>query len=428
MADYELTYPGGALPLDAVDGTEMPAGLAIGSLLGTTGRTTFDPGYGNTASCKSAITFIDGDAGILRYRGYPIDQLAKSSTFLETAYLLIYGELPSATDLDGFQDRIAKHTLLHEDLRVFFDGFRHDAHPMAVLNAAVSALGTFYQDSLDPFDAEHVEVSTIRLLAKVPTIAAYAYKKAAGQPFLYPDNSLGYVENFLRMTFGVPAETYDVNPALARALDMLFILHADHEQNCSTSTVRMVGSANANMFTSIAAGIGALSGPLHGAANQAVIEMLADIAADGGNVQAFVDRVKNKEPGVKLMGFGHRVYKNYDPRAAIVKQATHDVLASLGVSDPLLDLAIELEGIALADEYFVERKLYPNVDFYTGVIYKAMGFPTRMFTVLFALGRLPGWIAHWREMMDDADTRIGRPRQVYTGATERSYLAVADRK
>jgi citrate synthase len=388
---------------------------------------TFDPGFGNTAACNSAITFIDGDAGILRYRGYPIDQLAKSSSFLETSYLLIYGELPSATQLSDFQDRIAKHTMLHEDLRDFFSGFRHDAHPMAVLNSAVSALSTFYQDSLDPFDEEQVELSSIRLLAKVPTIAAAAYKKAVGQPALYPDNSIGYVENFIRMTFGVPAESYDVNPVMARALDMLFILHADHEQNCSTSTVRMVGSANANMFTSIAAGIGALSGPLHGAANQAVIEMLTDIKADGGNVKAFVDRVKNKEPGVKLMGFGHRVYKNYDPRAAIVKQATRDVLESLGVSDPLLDLAIELEGIALADDYFVERKLYPNVDFYTGVIYKAMGFPTRMFTVLFALGRLPGWIAHWREMIEDSDTRIGRPRQVYTGAPEREYLAIGAR-
>jgi citrate synthase len=428
MADYELTHPGGVIPLDAIDGTEPPAGLAIGSLLSSTGRVTFDPGYGNTASCTSAITFIDGDAGILRYRGYPIDQLAASSTFLETAYLLIYGDLPTQPQLDDFKTRIAKHTMLHEDLRDFFSGFRHDAHPMAVLNSAVSALSTFYQDSLDPFDAEQVELSSVRLLAKVPTIAAYAYKKAVGQPFLYPDNAIGYVENFLRMTFGVPAETYEVNPVMARALDMLFILHADHEQNCSTSTVRMVGSSNANMFTSIAAGIGALSGPLHGAANQAVIEMLDGIAADGGDVRAFVDRVKSKEPGVKLMGFGHRVYKNYDPRAAIVKQATRDVLDSLGVSDPLLDLAVELEGIALADDYFIERKLYPNVDFYTGVIYKAMGFPTRMFTVLFALGRLPGWIAHWREMMTDSDTRIGRPRQVYDGSPERDYVAIGNRK
>jgi citrate synthase len=427
MADYELSYPGGVLPLDAVDGTEAPAGMQIGKLLSTTGRVTFDPGFGNTAACTSDITFIDGDAGILRYRGYPIEQLAESSTFLETSYLLIYGELPTAAQLDDFKARVAKHTLLHEDLRDFFSGFRHDAHPMAVLNSAVSALGTFYQDSLDPFDAEQIELSSIRLLAKVPTIAAYAYKKAAGQPFLYPDNSIGYVENFLRMTFGVPAETYEVDPVVAKVLDMLFILHADHEQNCSTSTVRMVGSSQANMFTSIAAGIGALSGPLHGAANQAVIEMLEGIAADGGNVDAFVRRVKDKEPGVKLMGFGHRVYKNYDPRAKIVKQATRDVLEALGVNDPLLELGVKLEEIALADDYFVERKLYPNVDFYSGVIYKAIGFPTRMFTVLFALGRLPGWIAHWREMSVDPNNKIGRPRQVYTGAAERDYIAAAER-
>ena len=428
MADYELTHPSGVMPLEAVDGSEAPAGLNISSLLSTTGRVTFDPGYGNTAACSSAITFIDGDAGILRYRGYPIEQLAKSATFLETSYLLIYGDLPSQSQLDAFTSRIEKHTMLHEDLRNFFNGFRHDAHPMAVLNSAVSALSTFYQDSLDPFDEDQIEVSSIRLLAKLPTIAAYAHKKSVGHPFLYPDNTLGYVENFIRMTFGVPAEDYVVNPAMAKALDMLFILHADHEQNCSTSTVRMVGSANANLFTSIAAGVGALSGPLHGAANQAVIEMLAEIAADGGDTRAFMNRVKSKEPGVKLMGFGHRVYKNYDPRAAIVKQATHEVLEALGVSDPLLDLAVELEGIALADDYFVERKLYPNVDFYTGVIYKAMGFPTQMFTVLFALGRLPGWIAHWREMMADSDTRIGRPRQVYSGANERDYVVIDKRK
>jgi citrate synthase len=427
MADYELTYPGGDIPLDAVDGTEVPYGLQIGKLLSTTGRVTFDPGFGNTAACTSAITFIDGDAGILRYRGYPIDQLAESSTFLETAYLLIYGELPTASELEVFSDKIKRHTMLHEDMREFFGGFRPDAHPMAVLNSAVSALSTFYQDSLDPFDEAQVEMSSIRLLAKLPTIAAYAHKKAVGQPFLYPDNSLGYVENFLRMNFGVPAQTYEVNPVVARVLDMLFILHADHEQNCSTSTVRMVGSAQANLFTSISAGVGALSGPLHGGANQAVLEMLDGIVAQGSDVKAFVERVKNKEPGVKLMGFGHRVYRNYDPRAAIVKKATRDVLDQLGVSDPLLDLAIQLEEIALADDYFVERKLYPNVDFYTGVIYKAIGFPTSMFTVLFALGRLPGWIAHWREMMVDSDTKIGRPRQVYNGSTERNYAAIDSR-
>jgi citrate synthase len=396
-------------------------------LLSSTGRVTFDPGFGNTASCTSAITFIDGDAGILRYRGYPIEQLAESSTFLETSYLLIHGELPSQTQLEEFSSEILRHTMLHEDLTGFFSGFPRDAHPMPVLSSAVSALSTFYQDTLDPFDPEHVEQTTIRLLAKLPTIAAYAHKKAIGQPFLYPDNALGYVENFLRMTFGVPAQTYEVDPVIAKVLDMLFILHADHEQNCSTSTVRMVGSAHANLFASVSAGVNALFGPLHGGANQAVLEMLDGIVADGGDVKAFVERVKNKEPGVKLMGFGHRVYKNYDPRAAIVKKATREVLDKLGVQDPMLDLAIELEEIALADDYFVERKLYPNVDFYTGVIYKAMGFPTPMFTVLFALGRLPGWIAHWREMIIDPDTKIGRPRQVYTGATERDYVEAANR-
>jgi citrate synthase len=417
MADYELIYPGDSLPLAEVDGTEPPFGLNIGKLMGTTGRVTFDPGYGNTAPSTSAITYIDGDAGILRYRGYPIDQLAEQSTFLETSYLLIYGELPNQRELEDFQGRIRKHTLLHEDLRNFFSGFPRDAHPMPVLSSAINALSTYYPDALDPFDSDQVERSTERLLAKLPTIAAYAFKKSIGQPFLYPDNSLGYVENFLRLTFGVPAEPYEVDPVIARVLDMLFILHADHEQNCSTSTVRMVGSAHANLFTSVSAGAGALSGPLHGGANQ----------AEGGDVKSFVERVKKQEPGVKLMGFGHRVYKNYDPRAAIVKQATRDVLERLGKSDPMLDLAIELEEIALADSYFVERKLYPNVDFYTGVIYRAIGFPATMFTVLFAIGRLPGWIAHWREMMADPTTKIGRPRQVYTGEAERKYVEMSSR-
>ncbi|HEX3907135.1 MAG TPA: citrate synthase [Mycobacteriales bacterium] len=427
MADYEIVYPGDSLPLAEVDGTEPPFGLNISKLLGTTGRVTFDPGYGNTAPSTSAITYIDGDAGILRYRGYPIDQLAESSTFLETSYLLIYGELPSASELEDFQGRIRKHTLLHEDLRNFFSGFPRDAHPMPVLSSAINALSTYYPDALDPFDDDQVERSTERLLAKLPTIAAYAFKKSVGQPFLYPDNSLGYVENFLRLTFGVPAEPYEVDPVVARVLDMLFILHADHEQNCSTSTVRMVGSSHANLFTSVSAGVGALSGPLHGGANQAVLEMLSSIQAEGGDVKSFVERVKKQEPGVKLMGFGHRVYKNYDPRAAIVKQATRDVLDRLGKSDPMLDLAIELEEIALADDYFVERKLYPNVDFYTGVIYRAIGFPATMFTVLFAIGRLPGWIAHWREMMADPTTKIGRPRQVYTGEAERKYVEMSAR-
>jgi citrate synthase len=407
--------------------TEGPSGLEVSSLLKETGYVTLDPGFVNTAACSSAITFIDGDEGILRYRGYPIDQLAEQSSFLEVSYLLIYGELPTAEELEGFTDRVRHHTLLHEDFRRFFDGFPRDAHPMAVLSSAVSGLSTFYQDSLDPFDREHVEMSTVRLIAKLPTIASYAYKSSVGQPLLYPDNSLGYVENFLRMTFGVPAAPYEVDPTVARVLDMLFVLHADHEQNCSTSTVRLVGSSNANLFASVSAGVNALFGPLHGGANQAVLEMLERIQDDGGDVDRFVSRVKDKEPGVKLMGFGHRVYKNYDPRAAIVKKATREVLDSLGMSDPLLDIAMRLEEVALADDFFVERKLYPNVDFYTGVIYKAMGFPTRMFTVLFALGRLPGWIAQWREMIEDKSTKIGRPRQVYTGSTERAFVPVGQR-
>ena len=427
MADYEISYGGGSLPLDAVEGTEDPAGLDISKLLSTTGRVTFDPGYSNTAPSVSAITFIDGDEGILRYRGYPIDQLAESSTFLETSYLLIYGELPTADQLAAFEQAIKTHTLLHEEFKSFFAGFPRDAHPMPVLASGVSALSTFYQDSLDPFDSEHVEQSTIRLMAKLPTIAAYAFKKAVGQPFLYPDNSLSYTENFLRMCFGVPAEPYVVDETTAKVLDMLFLLHADHEQNCSTSTVRMVGSSHANLFASISAGVNALFGPLHGGANQAVLEMLQEIQDSGGDVPGFVARVKNKEPGVKLMGFGHRVYKNYDPRAAIVKKAARDVLERMNKPDPMLDLAMQLEEVALADDYFVERKLYPNVDFYTGVIYKAMGFPTRMFTVLFALGRLPGWIAQWREMMADPSTKIGRPRQIYTGPTERKYVPITTR-
>ncbi len=427
MADFELKHPGGSLPLPVTEATDGPSGLEAGALLKETGYVTLDPGFVNTASCASSITFIDGDEGILRYRGYPIDQLAEKSSFIEVSYLLIYGELPTDAELEAFSDRIRRHTLLHEDLRRFFDGFPRDAHPMAVLSSAVSALSTFYQDSLDPFDQEHVEMTTVRLMAKLPTIASYAYKKSVGQPLLYPDNELGYVENFLRMTFGVPATPYEVDPTMARVLDMLFVLHADHEQNCSTSTVRLVGSSNANLFASVSAGVNALFGPLHGGANQAVLEMLQGIHEDGDDVDGFVRRVKDKEPGVKLMGFGHRVYKNYDPRAAIVKKATTEVLEKLGVDDPLLDIAMRLEDVALSDDFFVSRKLYPNVDFYTGVIYKAMGFPTHMFTVLFALGRLPGWIAQWREMIEDPATKIGRPRQVYVGSPERDYVAVGQR-
>jgi citrate synthase len=423
-----LRHPGGEFEAEIRRATEQPSGFEIGTLLSKTGLVTYDPGFGNTAAVRSAITYIDGDAGILRYRGYPIEQLARESTFLETSYLLIHGELPTADELSTFSNRISRHTLLHEDLKRFFDGFPRDAHPMPVLSSAVSALSTFYQDNLDPFDAEAVELSTYRLLAKLPTIAAYAYKKSVGQPFLYPDNSLGLVENFLRLTFGFPAEPYELDPDVVKALDLLLLLHADHEQNCSTSTVRLVGSAQANLFASVSAGINALFGPLHGGANQAVLEMLQRIRdVEGGDVDQFVERVKKREQGARLMGFGHRVYKNYDPRAKIVKQSADDVLKKLGVADPLLDIAKALEERALADEYFVERKLYPNVDFYTGVIYRAMGFPTKMFTVLFALGRLPGWIAQWREMIQDPDNRIGRPRQLYTGSAERGYLPVRQR-
>ncbi|KGN39442.1 citrate synthase [Knoellia subterranea] len=420
VRDKELTFP-------LKTATEGNNGYDISALLKETGDTTLDIGFVNTASCNSAITYIDGDAGILRYRGYPIEQLAEKSTFLETSYLLIYGELPTQTELDAFTERVRQHTMLHEDLKAFFNGFPRDAHPMPVLSSAVSALGTFYQDSLDPFDTEHVEISTIRLLAKLPTIAAYAYKKSIGQPFLYPDNNLSLQENFLRMTFGVPATDYDIDPDMVTALDQLLILHADHEQNCSTSTVRLVGSAHANLFNSVSAGIHALSGPLHGGANSAVLEMLDGILQNGGDVDTFVKKVKNKEDGVKLMGFGHRVYKNYDPRAAIIKKTTDTILNKDGVRDPLLDIALQLEQRALEDDYFIERKLYPNVDFYTGLIYKAMGFPTKMFTVLFAMGRLPGWIAQWREMIEDPDTKIGRPRQIYTGETERDYRAISGR-
>ncbi len=416
-----------ALELPLREATEGSAGADISKLLSATDLVTYDPGFANTASCTSSVTYIDGDAGILRYRGYPIDQLAEHSTFIETSYLLIYGELPTADQLHEFENNIRRHTLLHEDMKNFFDGFPSDAHPMPVLSSAVSALSTFYQDSLDPFDQDDVTLSTYRLLAKLPTIAAYAYKKSVGQPFLYPDNSLGLVENFLRMTFGFPAEPYEVDPALAKALDRLFILHADHEQNCSTSTVRLVGSSQANLFASVSAGINALFGPLHGGANQSVLEMLEQIREHGGDVSEFVTKVKDKQDGVKLMGFGHRVYKNYDPRAAIVKQSADEVLQALGKRDQLLDIALELEQHALEDDYFVSRKLYPNVDFYTGLIYRAMGFPTRMFTVLFAIGRLPGWIAQWHEMINDKQTRIGRPRQLYTGAAERKYAALGER-
>jgi citrate synthase len=423
-----LSYgDGGELDLPVKHATEGSAGIEVTKLLACTGMVTLDPGFVNTAACSSEITYIDGDAGILRYRGYPIEQLAEQSSFLEVSYLLIYGQLPTQAQLDQFTAQISKHTLLHEEMKDFFNGFPRDAHPMPVLSSAVSALSTFYQDALNPFDEPNVELSTIRLLAKVPTLAAYAYKKSVGQALLYPDNSLNYVENFLRLTFGIPAEPYEVDPEVARALDMLFVLHADHEQNCSTSTVRVVGSSEANLFASISAGINALFGPLHGGANAAVLDMLEDIRDQGGDVNAYVNRVKNKEPGVKLMGFGHRVYKNYDPRARIVKGTADRLLTKLAPNDHLLDLATQLEEVALSDDYFISRRLYPNVDFYTGLIYRAMGFPTKMFTVLFAIGRLPGWIAHYREMVHDPATKIARPRQVYTGPPERDFLELEKR-
>jgi citrate synthase len=402
-------------------GTDGSPSVDLSTLTRQTGYTALDYGFVNTAATKSAITYIDGDQGVLRYRGYPIEQLAKNSTYLEVAWLLIYGELPTADQLGEFDEKIRRHTLLHEDLKRFFSALPHTAHPMSVLSSAVSALSTYYEHQSDPNNPEHVELNTIRMLAKLPVIAAYAHKKSIGQAFLYPDNSLGFVDNFLKLNFGVLSEVYQVDPVMSRALERLLILHEDHEQNASTSTVRLVGSTGANQFSSISAGINALYGPLHGGANEAVLDMLARIRDSGESVQRFVERVKNKEDGVKLMGFGHRVYKNYDPRAKLVKESADEVLTALGVSDPLLDLAKELEEIALNDAYFQDRRLYPNVDFYTGVIYKAMGFPTRMFTVLFAIGRLPGWLAQWREAAGDPQTKIGRPQQLYIGAEERNY-------
>jgi citrate synthase len=420
-AKATLSYPGGSAEFPILASTEGVNAIDFSTLTKQTGLTSLDQGFVNTAATKSAITYIDGDAGILRYRGYAIEDVAANSTYLEVAWLLIHGELPTAVELDVFEDKIRRHTLLHEDLRRFFDALPHSAHPMSVLSSAVGALGTFYEDSLDVHDPEQVEISTIRLLAKLPVIAAYAHKKALGQAFLYPDNELSFVDNFLKLNFGNMAEPYVVNPVLSRALERLLILHEDHEQNASTSTVRLVGSTEANIFSSISAGINALYGPLHGGANEAVLSMLGDIKESGQSVARFVERVKNKEDGIRLMGFGHRVYKNFDPRATLVKESADEVLEALGVQDDLLDIAKELEQVALADDYFIERKLYPNVDFYTGVIYKAMGFPPRMFTVLFAIGRLPGWIAHWRELNQDPETRIGRPQQLYIGPTARDW-------
>ncbi len=423
-----LELGGKAYDLPIVTGTERERGIDISKLLATTGCTTLDEGYANTGSTTSAITFLDGDRGILRYRGYPIEQLAAHCDFLEVAHLLIYGELPNQKQYAAFRGSILRHTMLHEDMRKFYGGFPRDAHPMAILSAAVSALSTFYQDSLDPADPRQVEISIHRLLAKLPTIAAYSYKKSAGQPFVYPQNDLSYTANFLQMMFAVPCEPYEVDAEAVAALNLLLIVHGDHEQNCSTSTVRMVGSSNANLFASVSAGICALWGPLHGGANEAVVLMLERIIADGGDVKKFVNLAKDKSGNFRLMGFGHRVYKNFDPRCTIIKQACDRLLARMAIRDPLFDIAQELEQVALSDSYFIERKLYPNVDFYSGVIYRALGIPVQMFTVLFAMGRLPGWIAHWAEMHNNPQKRICRPRQIYTGPTERNFVPLAERK
>ena len=422
----KLEVGGKTIELPTLVGSENELAIDISSLRGKTGAITLDNGFGNTGSCQSGITFLDGEQGILRYRGYPIEQLAEHSNFLEVSYLLIHGELPTAAQMEGFRVNITRHTMLHEDMRPFFDAFPKDAHPMGILSSAVAALSTFYQD-VDESTEEGVESSLYRLMGKLPTIAAFAYKKSIGHPFVYPQNKLGYCENFLNMMFAVPTEAYDVHPDVAKALDVLLILHADHEQNCSTSTVRLVGSSRANLFASISSGISALWGPLHGGANQAVLEMLEEIHTSGESVQSFVEKAKDKNSTFRLMGFGHRVYKNFDPRAKIIKVYADKVLKQLGVNDPLLDIAQELEQAALKDDYFVERKLYPNVDFYSGIIYRALGLPVNMFTVLFAIGRLPGWISHWREMSNSADTRIGRPRQVYTGATDRAFKPIGSR-
>jgi citrate synthase len=423
-----LRYGERELELPTIVGTEGERALDISKLRAQSGYVTLDNGYVNTGSCESAITFIDGEAGILRYRGIDIEELVSgpSPSFLETSYLLIYGELPTREQLDDFRFGIRKHTLVHEDVKRFFDGFPKDAHPMATLSSAVTALSTFYQDSLDPKDPEEAQLSIIRLMAKLPTISAYAYKKSIGQPYIYPDNSLDLIENFLTMMFAVPSERYQVSATIVNALKKCLILHADHEQNCSTSTVRLVGSSEVNIYAAIAAGINALWGPLHGGANQMVIEMLEEIH-ESGDLGRYIAMAKDPQNPFRLSGFGHRVYKSYDPRAKILKEACDDVLTELNRRDHLLDLALELEQVALNDEYFIERKLYPNVDFYSGLIYRAMGFPTRMFTVLFAIGRLPGWLAHWKEMMESSATKIGRPRQIYVGPTKRPYVPIDER-
>lgn len=423
----KLSYNGQDFEFPVTVGTENEPAIDVAKLRGSTGLITLDPGYKNTGSTTSAITFLDGEKGILRYRGYRIEDLAEKSTFLEVAYLLIYGELPSQDQFEAFSREVTHHTLVHEDIKKILDGFPSNAHPMGVLSSLICSLSAFYPDSLNPNRSDdEVNLSIIRLIAKMPTFAAWAYKNEMGHPVNYPDNTLDYCSNFLKMMFALPAEKYDVDPVVAKALDQLLILHADHEQNCSTSTVRIVGSSQASIYASISAGINALWGPLHGGANQSVIEMLEAIKADGGDAKKYLDKAKDKNDPFRLMGFGHRVYKNFDPRARIIKKAADDVLEKLGVKDPVLDIAKELEYAALNDQYFIDRKLYPNVDFYSGIIYRALGIPTDMFTVMFALGRLPGWIAQWKEMRENGEP-IGRPRQVYVGANERDYVSMNKR-
>ncbi len=424
----KLSYKNETLELDVIEGSEGELGVDISALRAKTGLITLDEGYVNTGSTTSAITFLDGECGILRYRGYPVEELAANCDFVEVSYLLIYDKLPNQAELDDFRKAIRKHTMLHEDMKSFYNGFPRDAHPMAILSSVVGAMSTFYQDALDPSDPDQVNVSIHRLIAKLPTIAAYSHKKSIGQPFMYPSNDLSYCENFLRMMFAVPAEGYTADPDFVKALNLLLIVHADHEQNCSTSTVRMVGSSNANLFASIAAGICALWGPLHGGANEACVAMLEKIREDGSDVEKYVNMAKDKDNNFRLMGFGHRVYKNFDPRATIIKTACDKLLAKLDLDYPLFEIAQKLEYVALNDEYFIKRKLYPNVDFYSGVIYRALGIPVQMFTVLFAMGRLPGWIAHWKEMQASTTKKICRPRQVYTGPTKLNFVPIKDRK
>ncbi len=424
MPDAVLRYGDEELRLAVKESTEGDSGIDISQLRGSLGLVTLDRGFGNTAEGTSDVSYINGEEGILRYRGYPIEQLAENASFLEVAYLLQYGELPTKSEYDAYVESVTYHTLLREDMKHLFEAFPHNAHPMSILASATSALATYYPDFLDPTDLEAVDVSSRRLLAKTPTMIAWSYKYRVHQPYVYPDNSLDYPSNFLKMMFSVPAEEYEADPVVAKALNMLLILHADHGQNCSSSAVRLVGSGHANIFSSIAAGIAALSGPLHGGANQAVLEMLDDIVASGDDLDTVIKRAKDKDDPFRLMGFGHRVYKNFDPRAKIIKTQAEKVLDQLGIDDPLLDLARQLEEVALSDDYFVERKLYPNVDFYSGIIYRAIGFPTDMFTVLFALGRLPGWLAQWRELAADPQARIFRPRQVYTGAPKRDMVPI----